>query len=123
MTIPIAYGIAPLLVRLQGAVHDLDYGFNLGGTLGALFALNAFSIGICAVLLSYSKKVNMNNLKFNFGFLMGVLILYGMISLQGYIQLLHGVVFSFGWGLFVFFANMREPTVKKSKQNYLNFLS
>lgn len=119
VTIPLAYGISPLIVRLQGAVHDLDFGFNLGGTLGALYSLNAFSLGACAVVLAFSRKVDMGNLKFNLGFLLAVIILYGMISLQGYIQLLHGVIFIFGWALFIFFANMKEKKVKKSKQIFL----
>lgn len=113
--IPIAHGIVPLIFRLQGSVHNLDLGFNFGGTLGALFALNTFCIGTCAVVLSYSRKVDMGALKFNIGFLFGMLILYGMVALQGYIQIYHGIVFIFGWILIIFFSYIKEKKVTKSK--------
>jgi Ca2+/Na+ antiporter len=113
VTIPLASGIGPLLVRLQAATHNLDFQFNLAATLGAMFAMNAFGIGISAFALGFSKRVDLTQLGISLGASFLALMLMFLICEQKTITTMHGFVFIFIWVFYLFVIGVR---VKEDKR-------
>ena len=120
--LPLIQGISPLLVRLQGATHNLDFSFNLGGSLGAMFNILAFSVGLCACVLGYSAKVFQGKLIIHIAFMLLAIGLYFMITLTQEAGPIEGGLFLFLYAVYLFIRWMMSGSAKKGKiLNQFNF--
>lgn len=113
--LPLIQGISPLLIRLQGATHNIDFSFNLGGSLGAMFNILAFSVGLCAIVLGYSARVYQGKLLVHVAFLLLASGLYFMITLTQEIGITEGGLFIFLYLVYLFVRWLMAPSAKKGK--------
>ena len=81
--LPIIYSITPLLIRLQGATHNLDFTFNMGGNLGTLFTFLTFSVGLCSMIIGKSAQVNSMDFLVNIVFM---ILSLGVCFLMAYFK-------------------------------------
>lgn len=117
--LPLIQGISPLLVRLQGATHNLDFSFNLGGSLGAMFNILAFSVGLCGCVLGYSSVVYQGKLIVHILFMLLAVGLYFMISMSKEVGVVEGGLFLFLYFVYLFIRFIMSKSGKKGNQ--LNF--
>jgi Ca2+/Na+ antiporter len=110
--LPLIHGISPLLVRLQGATHNLDFSFNLGGSLGAIFNILAFGVGICAAVLGYSSKVYTGKLIVHIAFMFLAVGLYFMVTLTKEAGVVEAGLFIFLYLVYLFVRWMMSKTAK-----------
>jgi len=113
--VPFAYGIVPFIVRGQAAWHNIPYKFNIAASLGGMFALTAFVIGISSLVIGKSKKVN--KVYFVIDVIFGILacVLYGLICAEERVSLIQGVVFVMLWMLYLLINFFFEKKVPMSK--------
>jgi Ca2+/Na+ antiporter len=103
LLIPMAYGVVPLIVRLQGAHKNMDFGFNLGASLGSMFTLSAFVVGVCAVVLKVSKPANVAKVSINLLFILIAVSLMLILGLKKEVDLIDGLVFIGAWFVYLAF--------------------
>lgn len=113
--VPIAFGIVPIFVRLQGAQKNLDFSFNLGATLGGLWTIMGFVVGICAMILRISKRYDLIVVTLSHLFVAAWLLIIQYIGHDKkigweYAALLIGLYFVY-FGIFCF----RQRSIIKSK--------
>lgn len=111
--VPIAYGIVPLIVRIQGAHKNMEFSFNLSASLGSMFTLCGFVIGVCAVVLKISKPVNASKVMINLLFILISVALMIILGLKREVDLIDGFVFLGAW--FVYLAFLYLNGYKKGK--------
>lgn len=99
--LPIMKSIAPLLIRLQGATHRLDFSFNLGASLGSMFNSIGFSVGISALILGYSSQIEMSNFLMHSAFLLAAIGFYFFICNNESVGLVDSIVSIAAWFMFV----------------------
>ena len=113
--LPLMEGISPMLVRLQGASHNLEFSFNIAGSLGAIFNLLAFSVGICALVIGFSPQVNHGNLIINLLFILVSVALYYMIFYNETVSAFEGGIFVFLWIVYLCIRKLMVPGSKRGK--------
>ena len=101
--IPIAYGIVPLIVRIQGAHKNMSFSFNMSASLGSMFTLCGFVIGVCAVVLKVSRPVNAAKVSINLLFIVISVLLMLILGLKREADLIDGIVFVGAWVVYITF--------------------
>lgn len=95
--LPLSFGIVPFIVRVQGAYQNLDFEFNLGATLGGMFAILGFSFGVCSLVIGRSKKVKQGMLNFDVVFGLVACGIIWSFANSKFIHLWHGVIMIGVW--------------------------
>ncbi len=93
ITVPLAFGIVPLMVSIQGAHKNTDFSFALGTSLGSMLTLSCFVIGVCAVVLKISKPGDSAKITINLLFTVSACILMVILGFKKSVDLIDGVVF------------------------------
>lgn len=108
LLLPLAYGVVPLIVRLQGAHKNMTFSFNLSASLGSMFTLCAFVIGLCAVVLKVSKPVSAGKVTLNLIFILIAASLMLIIGLKKEADFIDGCVFIGAWLVYIAFLFLNE---------------
>ena len=113
--VPLAYGIVPLIIRIQGAQKNIDFNFNLSASLGSMFTLGAFIIGLSAVLIKVSKTMDSTKITINLLFTVVALALMMLLGLKKEADYIDGVIFVGAWVAYLLFIHLNSEKNGKKK--------
>lgn len=100
--VPLAFGIVPLAIRLQGAYKDVDLSFNMAATLGSMLTLSTFVIAVCAIVLKLSRKVDKGKLLIDVIFIVISCVLIFVVGLKREVQWIDALILIGFWFVYVF---------------------
>ena len=109
--VPLSFGMVPLLVRIQAAQKNLDFSFSLGASLGGLWTVLGFMIGICSMILRISKRVQVSSIILNMIFIMISILLQAYIGFSTKITPIKSSAFLITYVLYLiifFFKSYRD---------------